>query len=208
MSADRHEIKSEAQLRSVIGEPMEFVRAKIGTSLNGAMKTFVARSPLLFISTIDAARNLDVSPKGDPPGFVEIAGNGDLLIPDRPGNRLAFGFENILRNGRIGLIFIVPNQLETLRVKGSATLHNDPDVLQSMQVCGKPALLFTRVRSEECFFHCGKALIRSHLWQPDEWNGEKRSIAARQLMPGKAPDEAGVRLMEDALERSYRDDLY
>jgi PPOX class probable FMN-dependent enzyme len=187
---------------------MDFVRAKIGTSLNDAMKRFVARSPLLFFSTVDVAGNIDVSPKGDPPGFVEVAGDCDLLIPERPGNRLAFGFENILRNGRIGLIFIVPNQLETLRVKGRATLHTDPDVLVSMQVRGKPALLFTRVRIEECFFHCGKALVRSHLWQPDEWKGEKRSIAACQLMPGKAPDEDGARRMEAALERSYRDDLY
>jgi PPOX class probable FMN-dependent enzyme len=208
MSADMHVIKTDAQLRSIIGEPIDFVRAKIGTSLNETMKSFVARSPLLFLSTIDAAGNLDVSPKGDPPGFVTVAGNGDLLIPERPGNRLAFGFENILRNGRIGLIFIVPNQLETLRVKGSATLRTDPDVLQSMEVRGKPALLFTRVCVEECFFHCGKALVRSHLWQPDEWNGEKRSIAARQLMPGNVPDEEGVRCMEAALERSYRDDLY
>jgi PPOX class probable FMN-dependent enzyme len=208
MSADIHEINSEAQLRSIIGEPIDFVRAMVGTSLNEAMKTFITRSPLVFVSTIDAVGNVDVSPKGDPPGFVEVAGNGDLLIPERPGNRLTFGFANVLRNGRIGLIFLVPNQLETLRVKGRATLHKDPDVLERMQVCGKPALLFTRVHIEECFFHCGKALVRSHLWRPDGWDSERRSIAARHLMPGKAPDEEGVKHIEAALDRSYRNELY
>jgi PPOX class probable FMN-dependent enzyme len=203
-----HAIISEAQLRAVIGEPMEFVRAKIATGLNTAMAAFVREAPLIFVSTVDEKGNLDVSPKGDPKGFVEIDDNGDLLIPERPGNKLTFGFLNILRNGRIGLIFVIPNQLETFRVKGRATLHNDPQVLERMQVAGKPALLYTRVHIEECFFHCGKALIRSHAWQPEHWREDKRSIAARQMAPGKVPDEEGVRKTEAALERSYRDNLY
>ena len=208
MSEGDHLISSEAELRAIIGEPMEFVRAKIGTSLNTAMAAFVREAPLIFVSTIDASGNLDVSPKGDPKGFVEIDANGDLLIPERPGNRLTFGFCNILKNGRIGLIFVIPNQLETFRVKGRATLHNDPETLDRMQVSGKPALLYTRVKIEECFFHCGKALIRSHLWQPEEWHSEKRSIAARQMAPGKIPDEEGVKRTEAALEHSYTHELY
>lgn len=203
-----HGIEDEAQLRAVIGEPMEFVRAKVGSSLNQAMREFVRKSPLLFVSTIDEAGNPDVSPKGDPTGFVEVTGEGDLLIPERPGNRLTFGFNNILRNGRIGLIFVVPNQLETLRVKGTATLHHDAETLARMKVSGKPALLYTRVRVEECFFHCGKALVRSHLWQPDKWQEETRSIAAKQMMPGATVDEERRKQTEGALARSYRDDLY
>ena len=208
MGQDRHLIADEAALRAVIGEPMEFVRAKVLSSLNEAMQEFIRQSPLIFLSTIDDAGNPDVSPKGDPAGFVEIASEGDLLIPERPGNRLTFGFENILDNGRIGLIFVVPNQLETLRVKGRASLHDTPDVLRQMEVHGKPALLYTHVRVEECFFHCGKALVRSHLWQPEKWAQEQRSIAARQLMQPKPVDEEAIRQTEAALERSYRDDLY
>lgn len=203
-----HEIGSEAELRDVIGEPMEFVRAKIGTELNEAMREFVCKSPLMFVSTIDEAGNPDVSPKGDPAGFVEVTEDGDLLIPERPGNRLTFGFNNILRNGRIGLIFVVPNQLETFRVKGTATLHNDPETLERMKVSGKPALLYTRVRVEECFFHCGKALVRSHMWQPDKWNEEKRSIAAKQMAPGVKIDEERRKQTEAALEKSYKEELY
>lgn len=202
-------IDDEAKLRQVIGEPMEFVRAKVGQRLNQAMQHFIAKSPLIFVSTIDSAGNPDVSPKGDPAGFVEVVTDDELLIPERLGNRLTFGFSNILDNGRVGLIFIVPNQLETLRVKGRATLHADPAVLERLQVAGKPALLFTRVKIEECFFHCGKAMVRSHLWQPDKWQDERRSIAARQMMPGDTmPDEEGVKRTEAALKHSYEHNLY
>lgn len=208
MPRDDYGIRDLPSLEGVIGEPMEFVRAKVGPQLNGAMKAFIARSPLLFVATIDASGHVDVSPKGDPEGFVEVDEDGNLLIPERLGNRLTFGFRNILDNGEIGLIFVVPNQRETLRVKGIATLHNDPAVLERMQVGGKPALLYTYVDVKECFFHCGKALIRSKLWQPDAWNGDTRSIAARQFASPRVPDQEGVRRTEAALEHSYKDELY
>lgn len=208
MSDDLHCIGSEEQLRAIIGEPMDFVRAKIGQRLNGAMEEFIRRSPLTFVSTIDESGNPDISPKGDPAGFALIEADNSLLIPERPGNRLTFGFSNILRDARVGLIFIVPNQLETLRIKGRASLHSDPDLLERMEVSGKPAILFMRIRIEECFFHCGKALVRSHLWDPAQWEAQDRSIAARQFAPGEPPNEAGVKLTEAALERSYREELY
>lgn len=207
-----HRIADEAALEAVIGEPFEFVREKVLPGLNEAMKQFIRRSPLVFVSTLDAGGRLDVSPKGDPAGFVEIDGEGNLRIPERPGNKLTFGFHNILRGGEnggeIGLIFLVPNQRETLRVKGTASLHNDPAVLEAMQVNGKPALLYTYVEVQECFFHCGKALIRSKLWQPEAWDGDKRSIAARGLMSAGLLDEAAVRQTEAQLDRAYTDDLY
>lgn len=208
MDAPDHRIADEAQLEALLGAPLEFVKAKVLPRLNEAMVEFVRRSPLIFVSTIDANGHVDVSPKGDPGGFVAIDAAGDLLIPERPGNQLAFGFRNILRNPEIGLIFVVPNQLETLRVKGRASLHTDPDVLAAMAVGGKPALLYTHVAVEECFFHCGKALVRSKLWQPDAWQAQKRSIAARGLMSPKVQDEDAVRATEQALERAYADALY
>jgi PPOX class probable FMN-dependent enzyme len=208
MAGDAHRIADEAELERVLGAPLEFVRGKVLPRLNPAMVEFIGRAPLAFVATVDANGHPDVSPKGDPAGFVVVEGEGTLLIPERPGNRLTFGFRNILRNGEIGLIFLVPHQLETLRVKGRATLHTDPEVLAAMQVGGKPALLYTRVAVEECFFHCGKALVRSRLWQPDAWTGEKRSIAARGLMSAEMLDEAAVRQTETALARAYSDDLY
>lgn len=208
MQSMDHRISDEGALDALIGEPMEFVRAKICAQLNDGMKEFIRRSPLAFISTIDANGHVDVSPKGDPDGFVRIDERGNLLIPKRLGNRLTFSFRNILRNGRIGLIFIVPNQRETLRVKGIATLHKDPEVLEAMQVNGKSALLYTYVDVKECFYHCGKALIRSQLWNPQSWDSNTGSIAARQLMGQQTLDEEAVRQTEAALERSYTNDLY
>jgi PPOX class probable FMN-dependent enzyme len=209
--ADPHaasRIHDAAALRAVIGEPMEFVRAKVGARLNPAMQDFVLKAPLLLVGTYDAEERIDISPKGDPGGFVEVENPTALLIPERPGNRLTFGFNNILDNGKIGLLFVVPNQRETLRIKGTATLHTDPDVLARMAVQGKPALLYTRVAISECFFHCGKALIRSHLWQPDKWNAETRSIAARQFAGDTVLDAVGVERTEAALKHSYDTTLY
>lgn len=208
MATDDYRIRSEAALEAIIGEPMEIVRAKVGPQLNGAMKAFIAKAPIAFIATRDAEGRMDISPKGDPEGFVEVDDAGNLLIPERLGNRLTFGFRNILRNDEIGLIFVVPNQLETLRVKGKATLHNDPAVLERMAVKGKPALIYTHVAVTECFFHCGKAFIRSNLWKPESWTAEKRSIAARQMAGQKELSEEHVRHTEAALQDSYDNKLY
>ena len=202
-------IHNEQELEAIIGEPMEFVKVKVVSKLDAIMKEFIQQSPLIFISTIDSNGHVDTSPKGDPNGFVEVDSNGQLLIPERPGNKLTFGFRNILRNGEIGLIFIVPNQRETLRVKGIASLHNDPDILQRMVVNGKPALMYTRVDIKECFFHCGKAMIRSKLWQPESWDKGTVSIGARQFasLGGKTTKE-GIQKTEKHLEQSYTDELY
>lgn len=202
-------VTTEAELEALLGEPMEFVRVKVRDRLDDAMRAWIDHSPLAFISTIDEHGHVDVSPKGDPPGFVQVDDKGDLLIPERLGNRLTFGFRNILRNQEIGLLFVVPTERETLRVKGRATLHHDPDVLEGMAVGGKPALMYTRVRVQECFFHCGKALIRSKLWQPDTWGEPTRSLGARGFAAlAGAPDEATVAAISQRLERSYCDELY
>jgi len=206
---NNYRISSEAELEAVIGAPMDFVRVKIARRLDGIMKEFIRQSPLVFISTIDANGHVDISPKGDPAGFVHVDERGNLLIPERPGNRLTFGFRNILRNGEIGVIFLVPNQRESLRVKGIASLSKDPELLEQLQANGKPALLCTQVEVVECFFHCGKALIRSNLWKPESWNTSKASLGARQfsqsLMGG---GEEALKKTEALMEQSYRDELY
>lgn len=189
---------------------MEFVKAKIVTQLDEVMREFISKSPLVFISTVDDHGHVDVSPKGDPCGFVKIDTAGNLLIPERPGNRLTFGFRNILRNGNIGLIFVVPNQRETLRVKGVATLHNEPSILSTLQANGKPALLCTYVEVKECFMHCGKAFIRSKLWQPQSWDTSTGSLGAKQLAPvfGGDASEDSVRKTQELLNKAYTDELY
>ncbi|MBW8784519.1 MAG: pyridoxamine 5'-phosphate oxidase family protein [Novosphingobium sp.] len=207
--SDEHLIKDVSDLEAVIGAPVEFIRRKILLALDEPMKEFIRVSPLLFMATTDSDGAVDISPKGDPAGFVQIDEAGDLLIPERPGNRLALGFRNVLRNGNIGLIFVAPNQRETLRVKGVATLHRDPGVLEQMRVNGKPALMYTHVRVKECFIHCGKALVRSQLWRPDTWNTAERSIGGRQLASVVgARSEEEIRQSASRLEKQYRDGLY
>ena len=205
---DSHRIKTTDELQSLIGEPMEFLLEKVVDTLDENMLGFIARSPLVFVSTIDSNGLPDASPKGDPAGFVQVDGEGNLLIPERPGNRLTFGFHNILNNGQIGLIFVVPNERETLRVKGRATLRQDPEQLEAMAVKGKPALMYTHVDVTECFFHCGKAMIRSKMWQPDSWGGSEKSAMVRQLVSRMGGDEQLEEIIDAEVEKSYVEELY
>ena len=205
----QHQIRDVTDLEAVVGAQIEFVRSKIASRLDDLMKEFIRSSPLVFVSTSDPDGQVDISPKGDPAGFVQVDDKGNLLIPERPGNRLTIGFRNILRNSRIGLIFVVPNQRETLRVKGTATLHKDPQILEQMKVNGKPALLYTHVEVTECFIHCGKALIRSQLWRPESWGESSRSIGGRQLASVVgARSESEIEESAARLEKLYTDDLY
>lgn len=145
-------------------------------------RQFIAESPLVFVSTTDRQFNSDVSPKGDVPGFVRVEDSKTLLIPERSGNRLAYGFQNIIQTGAIGLIFVVPGVRETLRVNGSALLTRDPLLLEQFVSNGKPALLCCRVAVKEAFFHCGKAMIRSNVWQPETWSDtDAKDAAVKQL---------------------------
>ena len=205
---DSHRIETIDSLKSVIGEPMEFLLEKVVDSLDESMRGFIARSPLVFVSTIDSNGLPDVSPKGDPAGFVQVDRQGNLLVPERPGNRLTFGFHNILNNGQIGLIFVVPNERETLRVKGRASLRQDPEQLEKMAVKGKPALLYTHVDVTEAFFHCGKAMIRSKMWQPDSWGGREKSAMVRQLASRMGGDEQLEEIIDAEVEKSYVEELY
>lgn len=203
-----YHIDNEHALEAIIGEASPFIHAKIASRLDESMKEFIRSSPLMFVSTITAEGHVDISPKGDPSGFVQIDDGGNLLIPERPGNRLAFGFRNILHNREIGLLFVVPRQKETLRVKGLGSLRSDPAVLESMKVNKKPALLYTHVEVKECFFHCGKALVRSEVWHPEAWAAKQRSIAVQNFAKLRFPGDDKMQLTEAVLEQSYLDDLY
>jgi uncharacterized protein len=161
---DSHLISDIAQLREIIPAARDNPPAKVMQELDSEAISFIACSPLVFVATTSRSFDVDVSPKGDEPGFVRAQDSKTLLLPERSGNRLAFGFQNILQTGTVGLIFVVPGVRETLRVNGQAILTRDPLLLEGFAANGKPALLVTRVTVDECFFHCGKALVRSKLW--------------------------------------------
>jgi PPOX class probable FMN-dependent enzyme len=160
-------INDEPQLREVIGEPAPLVAAKIADRLNHLTRQFVERSPFVCIATSHPDGGLDVSPRGDPAGFVRILDERTLLIPDRPGNRIADTLTNLLADSRIAVLFLIPGVGETFRVNGRATIVDDPELLRDSAVGGRAPRLGLLISIEEAYTQCPKALIRSELWNPD-----------------------------------------
>ncbi|MBV9357454.1 MAG: pyridoxamine 5'-phosphate oxidase family protein [Chloroflexi bacterium] len=162
----RQPITSVDQLRELVGEPSERARQKQLARLDVYCRAFIARSPFVLMGTADASGRCDVSPKGDRPGFVLVPDEETLVIPDRPGNRRFDSLQNLIANPRIGLLFLIPGMSETLRVNGQAELARDDDLLDQLAVDRKQPWLAIEVRVEEAFLHCGKAMLRSQLWDP------------------------------------------
>lgn len=159
-------IETEAALRAVIGEPTELVCSKISDRLNPLTRMFIERSPFLCLATSDETGSCDVSPRGDPSGFVRILDDVTLLVPERPGNRIADSLRNILRNPHVGLLFVIPGVTDTFRVNGRATLTTDAALLGPCVVEGKTPKLGILVDIESAYTQCSKAFLRSHLWDP------------------------------------------
>lgn len=162
-------ISSIDALEAVLGRPNERVAAKVIDTLDIHCRRFIARCPFVLVGSADAAGTIDVSPKGDPPGFVLVLDDKTLAIPERPGNRRADTFRNVLQNPRVGLVFLIPGKRETLRVSGDALIVRDAELRQLMAIDGKVPELALVVTVREVFFHCSKCMIRSHLWEPDAW---------------------------------------
>jgi uncharacterized protein len=165
-SPPSHTLHTEAELRALIGHPAELTCAKISKRLNAMTRQFVTRSPFVCVATSDATGHCDLSPRGDPAGFVRILDDRRLLLPERPGNRLADSLCNLLANPHIGLLFVVPGATDTLRVNGRATLTTDPDLLAPCAVEGKLPVLGILVQIDEAYTQCSKAFLRSQLWDP------------------------------------------
>lgn len=156
-------------VRDVIGEPPAAVVDKVVTSLDALCREFIAASPFCLIASSGADGHIDISPKGDPAGFVRVISDTLIAIPDRPGNRRVDTFHNVLENDRVGLIFLVPGAGETFRVRGRARIVRDESLLSTMAVNGKAPRLSLVVHVEEAFLHCPKCVIRSRMWQPEAW---------------------------------------
>jgi uncharacterized protein len=160
-------IADESELRELIGSPAPLVAAKIADRLNELTRQFIERSPFVCVATARPDGGLDVSPRGDPAGFVRILDEQTLLIPDRPGNRIADTLTNLLADSRIALLFLVPGVGDTFRVNGRAQIVDDPELLEPCAVDGKVPKLGLLVAVEEAYTQCSKALVRSDLWNPE-----------------------------------------
>jgi uncharacterized protein len=160
-------VSSEETLREIIGFPNEVVRRKQLSALDKHCQEFIALSPFLLIGSTNAAGDVDVSPRGDPAGFVQVLDEKTLVIPDRPGNRRIDTLRNILQQPHVGLLFLIPGQGETLRVNGRACIIRDSAVLERFVVEGKQPLLAIAVEVDECFLHCSKSIRRAKLWEQE-----------------------------------------
>ena len=202
---DRHRITSLAELRARMGEPHPVTHQKVFDALDEQMSAFLRRSPFCLLATSDADGNLEVSPKGDGAGFVLIEDPRSLVLPDRKGNKLLFGLQNILANPRVALIFLVPGTEETLRVRGRAELSADPELLERLATRGQPALIAIRVAVERCFFHCPRAFLRADLWKPETWGERQRISFGRQLAPKLGGDAELAARIDEGLEKGRTD---
>ena len=161
-------VTSEDQIRSVIPGVFESQTHKFIDHIDDLVAAWIARSTFVTLATHDAQGRVDVSPKGDPAGFVKVLDKNTLAIPDRPGNHRFDSFLNILETGRIGVVFLVPNRNEVVRVNGTARVVRDEDVRAHCAIKGRVPDFAILVDVEEAFYHCGKSIIRSRLWHPEE----------------------------------------
>jgi PPOX class probable FMN-dependent enzyme len=205
--ANGYRITTIEQLRAVIGEVNPAVQVKIGATIDEYARAFIARSPFVVLSTADREGHLDVSPKGDGAGFVLVEDERTLLIPDRSGNKLVFGLQNIVVNPHVAVLFIVPGTGETLRVNGSAELTTEPAVLERLAARGKPAQLAIRVTVEDCFFHCAKAFLRAQLWKPETWPPNLRVSFGKMLAGKMGGDAAVAEAIDRLIDDDYRNNL-
>lgn len=166
----RREVTTVEDLREIVGYPVSAVANKVGKRLSAVQKDWLAHSPLGFVATTDTQGHLDVSPKGDPPGFVHVIDDTTIAIPERPGNKRVDGYLNVLQRPHVGTLFLIPGRGDTLRINGTARILADADYFDEMIVADKRPILALEIDIEEVFFHCAKAFLRSDTWDPRSWN--------------------------------------
>lgn len=202
------EIGGAGELRELLGLPTGRAVTKERTRLHAVDREWLAISPFCVLATSDADGNCDASPKGDPAGhLVHVLDDTTVAMAERPGNKRADGYLNILANPHIGIISLIPGRNETLRINGRARLVRDAPFFEELAVRGRRPILALLVDVEQIFFHCSKAFLRSQLWDPESWGGHDlptRAVIARTLeRPDADPDE-----LERYYGASYAENLY
>ncbi|WFE33345.1 pyridoxamine 5'-phosphate oxidase family protein [Micromonospora sp. WMMD975] len=195
------EITNAEELRELLGAPMPRAVAKERRTLHQRDREWLAASPFCLVATAGADGSCDVSPKGDPPGFALVLDDTTVAIPERPGNRRADGYRNILENPHVGLLFLIPGRTDTLRINGRARLLRDAPWFADMEVKGHRPVLAVEVAVEQIFYHCAKAFLRSELWAPETWQPDVLPSRPRLIKEVEAPAES----LAD-LERHYGPD--
>ena len=201
-------LNSIDDLRKIIAEPRPTTFKKILDALDEQSIEFLKRCPFALIGTTTADGTVEVSPKGDEPGFIRVEDPQTLLIPERIGNNLAFGRSNIIATGKIGLIALVPATGETLRISGTAEVFDDPELVKALSSLGKPALLATRVHIKHCYFHCARSILRANLWKPEAWPAPGRISFGKIIAPRTGAGEDLADRIDASVAGSYKDRLW
>lgn len=206
-----HVVADEAALRGLFEATHTLAALKSLPYLDGHARAFIARSPFLCLGTQDREGRADVSPRGDPPGFVRILDDRTLAIPDRPGNNRLDSLANIVGNPSVGLLFVIPGFDETLRVSGQASLTTDPGLLETMRVNDRLPRLAIVVRASEVFLHCAKAFRRSRLWDPATFQDRREMPSLMKMLLDQTtgtPADDELRRKDAELEEDYRRSMY
>lgn len=204
-------VTSEEALRAMFPAQTRLAVHKVQDRLDGHARAFIARSPFVLVGTQDGAGRADVSPRGDPAGFVQILDDTTLAIPDRPGNNRLDSLVNILGNPSVGLLFVIPGFDDTLRVSGMARLVTDPALLATMSVNDRVPRLAIVVEVREAFMHCAKAFRRSRLWDPAQFRDRREMASLSKIIldqTGGAPGEEEMRRVDADLEDEYKRTMY
>jgi PPOX class probable FMN-dependent enzyme len=203
------EITDLDALTELLGQPVPRVRDKERTELTDLDVAWLSASPFCVVATSSDDGSCDASPKGDPAGrLVHVIDERTIAIAERPGNRRADGYRNILKNPQVGLIFLIPGRGDTLRINGRARLVSDADFFDDLEVKGHRPQIALVVEVESVFHHCAKAFLRSQLWEPETWDPEavvaRRAVLAQQLeRPESTLDE-----LDEYYGPSYAEKLY
>jgi PPOX class probable FMN-dependent enzyme len=204
----RDVVTSEEELRGLLGDPPQRAVDKVVSVIDEHSRRFIAHSPFVFIASAGAGGILDVSPKGDPAGFVKVLDERTIAIPDRLGNRRLDTFRNVLRNQNVGLIFVIPGITYTLRVSGKAIIVRDLELRQSMAVKGKLPDHALVVEVEHVLSHCPKCMVRSGLWQPEAWPETSDLPTFAEMLIAHAKLAETVEEVQAIIDTGNRERLY
>ena len=184
------EVKTRQDLRTYRNPPSRFVANKVIDHIDDLAQRFIESSSMVVLATRRADGGIDMTPRGEPPGFVQILNDRVIALPDRLGNNRADAFENILRDTGVGLYFIIPGHRDSLRISGQARIVRDAKLMSRMEVRGHVPELSILVRVEALLSHCPKAFVRAGIWERDTWPDLRNVPSAGAFLKkhGKLPD--------------------
>lgn len=206
-SVDSH-LKSVADLRAVERLPSHWVNNKVIDHIDDLAQRFIDTSSLAILSSIRPDGVLDITPRGDPPGFVLVLNKNLIAIPDRPGNKRMDTFQNVFENPNVGVLFIIPGHRDTLRVSGKGAVVKDAELGRMLAINGRPAELVLLVRVERVLCHCSKAFLRSKAWQTEDWPDTSNVPTLAEMMKAHGSMAEALQEIEDGVREDRESNLY